>query len=207
MNVTKSEFIISAVKPAQYPEDALPEFALAGRSNVGKSSLINCLLQRKNLARISSKPGKTQTINFYRINDRLYFADVPGYGFAQVPKSVRAAWGKMMEAYLQKREPLKAVIQVIDVRHPPTADDKTMYQFLKHYGIPVIVVATKADKISKAKWQQHVKVVREGLQVQAGDALILFSSETTYGKENLWQEIERRAGWDEEAGTVDETKA
>jgi GTP-binding protein len=192
MNVTQAEFVISAVKAAQYPDDALPEFALAGRSNVGKSSLINTLIRRKNLARTSSKPGKTQTINFYRINNRLYFADVPGYGFARVPKSVRAAWGKMMETYLTKRETLKAVIQVVDLRHPPTADDRNMYDFLKHYGIPVIVVATKADKIPKGKWQKHLKEIREGLNIQKGDSLILFSSETAYGKEELWREIENR---------------
>ncbi|MBA4496286.1 ribosome biogenesis GTP-binding protein YihA/YsxC [Paenactinomyces guangxiensis] len=194
MNVTKAEYIISAVKPAQYPDDALPEIALAGRSNVGKSSLINCLIRRKNLARTSSKPGKTQTINFYRINDLLYFADVPGYGFARVPKSVQAAWGKMMETYLTRRETLKAVIQVVDVRHPPTADDRNMYLFLKHYQIPVIVVATKADKISKGKWQKHLKGTREGLELQKGDPLLLFSAETAYGKDNLWREIENRIG-------------
>ncbi|MBA4541420.1 YihA family ribosome biogenesis GTP-binding protein [Thermoactinomyces daqus] len=194
MLVKKAEFVISAVKPAQYPEDALPEIALAGRSNVGKSSLINCLIQRKNLARTSSKPGKTQTINFYRINDQLYFADVPGYGFARVPKSVRQSWGKMMETYLTGRETLKGVIQVVDLRHPPTADDQNMYQYLKHFGIPVIVVATKADKISRGKWQKHLKAVREGLELHQGDPLLLFSSETAYGKEQLWKEIEKCTG-------------
>jgi GTP-binding protein len=197
MLVKKAEFVISAVKPAQYPDDALPEFALAGRSNVGKSSLINCLIQRKNLARTSSKPGKTQTINFYRINDQLYFADVPGYGFARVPKSVRQSWGKMMETYLTGRESLKGVIQVIDLRHPPTADDQNMYQYLKHFDIPVIVVATKADKISKGKWQKHLKVVREGLDLDQSDPLLLFSAETAYGKEQLWTEIEKRMGTSE----------
>ncbi|TCS96541.1 ribosome biogenesis GTP-binding protein YihA/YsxC [Hazenella coriacea] len=192
MIIKKAEFVISAVKPTQYPEEALPEFALAGRSNVGKSSLINTLIRRKNLARTSSKPGKTQTINFYRINDVLCFADVPGYGFAKVPKSVRNAWGKMMETYLKNREHLKAVIQIVDLRHPPTVDDQNMYQFLKHYGIPVIVVATKADKISKGKWQQHLKVTRNELNLHTGDPLILFSSETSYGKDELWKEIEQR---------------
>lgn len=192
MIIKKTEFVISAVKPAQYPDDALPEFALAGRSNVGKSSLINTLIRRKNLARTSSKPGKTQTINFYRINDLLYFADVPGYGFAKVPKSVRNAWGKMMETYLKNRHHLKAVIQIVDLRHPPTVDDQNMYQFLKHHGIPVIVVATKADKVSKGKWQQHLKVIRNELNLHSDDPFILFSSETTYGKDELWKEIEQR---------------
>ncbi|MFC7440803.1 ribosome biogenesis GTP-binding protein YihA/YsxC [Laceyella putida] len=191
MLVKTAEFVISAVKPAQYPEDALPEIALAGRSNVGKSSLINCLIRRKNLARTSSKPGKTQTINFYRINEALYFADVPGYGFAKVPKSVRAAWGKMMETYLSKRDWLKAVIQVVDLRHPPTNDDYNMYQYLKHYGIPTIVVATKADKISRGQWQKHLKVIREGLELQKGDSLIVFSSETGQGRDDVWSEITR----------------
>jgi GTP-binding protein len=192
MIVKKVEFVTSAVKPAQYPADALPEFALAGRSNVGKSSLINCMLNRRNLARTSSKPGKTQTINFFRINNTLYFADVPGYGFARVAKSVRESWGRMMETYLAKRETLQAVIQLIDLRHPPTADDKEMYRYLKHHGIPVIVVATKADKISRGRWQQHAKIVRQGLELAAEDPLILFSAETAQGRDELWREIEKR---------------
>jgi len=192
MNVKKVEFVTSAVKPEQYPEDALPEFALAGRSNVGKSSLINCMLNRKKLARISSKPGKTQTINFFLVNDRLYFADVPGYGFARVPKSVRASWGKMMERYLTQRKNLQAVIQVVDLRHPPSADDKNMYEFLKYYRIPAIVVATKADKISKGRWQKHLKVIKEELNLAKEDPLLLFSSQTAYGREQLWQELMNR---------------
>lgn len=201
MLVKTAEFVISAVKPAQYPKDALPEIALAGRSNVGKSSLINCLIRRKNLARTSSKPGKTQTINFYRINEELTFADVPGYGFAKVPKSVRAAWGKMMETYLSKRDWLKAVIQVVDLRHPPTNDDYTMYQYLKHFGIPTIVVATKADKISRGQWQKHLKVIREGLQLAKEDALIVFSSVTGQGRDEVWQEILQRIEEKEEEPT------
>jgi GTP-binding protein len=192
MIVKKVEFVTSAVKPAQYPADALPEFALAGRSNVGKSSLINCMLNRRNLARTSSKPGKTQTINFFRINDALYFADVPGYGFARVAKAVRESWGRMMETYLTKRETLQAVIQLIDLRHPPTTDDKEMYLYLKHHEIPVIVVATKADKISRGRWQQHAKIVKQGLELAAEDPLILFSAETAQGRDELWREIEKR---------------
>ncbi|SFJ42670.1 ribosome biogenesis GTP-binding protein YihA/YsxC [Thermoflavimicrobium dichotomicum] len=192
MKVTQATFEVSAVKPAQYPKDVLPEIALAGRSNVGKSSLINCLIERKNLARTSSKPGKTQTINFYRINDQFYFADVPGYGFARVSKSVREAWGKMMETYFTERKTLKAVIQVVDLRHPPTADDQTMYQFLKYHQLPVIVVATKADKIARGKWQKHLKIVKETLELQPEDPLILFSAETRQGKEELWRVIEAK---------------
>jgi GTP-binding protein len=189
VNVKQAEFVISAVKPSQYPEDALPEIALAGRSNVGKSSLINRMVHRKNLARTSSKPGKTQTINFYRVNGQLYFADMPGYGFARVSKETKAAWARMIEGYLLNRRELKGVIQVVDVRHPPTRDDHTMYDWLKHYAIPVIVVATKADKIPRGKWQKHMKQVREGLQIRADDPLILFSAETGQGKDELWNVI------------------
>lgn len=192
MKVKKVEFVTSAVKPEQYPEDALPEFALAGRSNVGKSSLINCLLNRKKIARISSKPGKTQTINFFCVNDQLYFADVPGYGFARVPKSVRASWGKMMERYLTTRRNLLGVILVVDLRHPPSNDDKNMYEFLSYYQIPTIVVATKADKIPKGRWQKHAKVIKEELKLRKEDPLIPFSSETMVGRDALWDEIIHR---------------
>lgn len=192
MKVTESEFVISAVGPAQYPMDALPEIALAGRSNVGKSSLINRLIHRKNLARTSSKPGKTQTINFYRINGALFFADMPGYGFAKVSKSVKVAWGRMIEGYLSKRDELRGVIQVIDVRHPPTPDDIAMYEWLKYYRIPTVIVATKADKIPRGRWQKHLKQVREGLQLEADVPLILFSAQTGKGKEEVWAEIRKR---------------
>jgi GTP-binding protein len=208
MKVTKTEFVTSAVKAIQYPTEALPEFALAGRSNVGKSSLLNCLIGRKNLARTSSKPGKTQLINFYRINDLLYFADVPGYGFANVPKYVRAAWGKMMKTYLTQRQSLKAVIQVVDIRHLPSNDDQNMSHFLQHYHIPIIVVATKADKIPKAKWSSHLQQIGTVLHLSAEDPLLLFSATTTYGKENLWQEIEQRMKRDEsQAGTRKDGRA
>src|SRR6476619_7377785 len=142
MKVTSSEIVISAVKPAQYPDTTLPEFALAGRSNVGKSSFINKMLNRKGLARISSKPGKTQTLNFYLINEILHFVDVPGYGYAKVSKSEREAWGKMIETYITKREQLRAVVLIVDLRHPPTQDDIMMYDFLKNYNIKCIVLAT-----------------------------------------------------------------
>ncbi|TLS39212.1 ribosome biogenesis GTP-binding protein YihA/YsxC [Pseudalkalibacillus caeni] len=190
MKVTKSDFIISAVKPDQYPEDDLPEIALAGRSNVGKSSLINTLLNRKNLARTSQKPGKTQTLNFYLINEVLYFVDVPGYGFAKVSKKEREAWGKMIETYLANREDLRAVILIVDLRHSPSNDDVVMYDWLKHYEIPVIVVATKADKIPKGKWQKHLKVVRETLKVEPTDQLVVFSAQTGKGKEEVWSAIQ-----------------
>lgn len=190
MKVTSSDIVISAVKPEQYPETDLPEFALAGRSNVGKSSFINKLLNRKGLARISSKPGKTQTLNFYLINEVLHFVDVPGYGYAKVSKSERAAWGKMIETYLTTREQLRAVVLIVDLRHPPTEDDVMMYDFLKHYEIPCIVIATKADKIPKGKWQKHLKVTRETLDFDPKDHLIMFSSETGEGKDKAWAVIE-----------------
>lgn len=186
MKVTSAEIIISAVKPDQYPEGDLPEFALAGRSNVGKSSFINKMLNRKALARTSSKPGKTQTLNFYLINELLHFVDVPGYGYAKVSKKEREAWGKMIETYLTSRKQLKAVILIVDLRHPPTEDDKMMYDFLKYYDIPVIVIATKADKIPKSKWQKHIKVAKETLEFEPSDEMILFSSETGEGKDKAW---------------------
>ncbi|MFC4078422.1 ribosome biogenesis GTP-binding protein YihA/YsxC [Salinithrix halophila] len=202
MKVTQAELIISAVDPRQYPEDALPEIALAGRSNVGKSSLINRMIHRKNLARTSSKPGKTQTINFYRINGVLTFADMPGYGFAKVSKAVRAAWGRMSEQYLTQRHNLAGILQVIDLRHPPTKDDIAMYEWLKHLGIPVIVAATKADKITRGQWPKHKKQVKEGLQMEPKDPLILFSSQTGQGKEELWSEIGRLISDAKERGTL-----
>lgn len=189
MKVVSSDIVISAVKPEQYPDVELPEFALAGRSNVGKSSFINKMLNRKGLARISSKPGKTQTLNFYLINEILHFVDVPGYGYAKVSKKEREAWGKMIETYLTSREQLRAVVLIVDLRHQPTKDDVMMYEFLKHYEIPCIIIATKADKVPKSKWQKHIKVTRETLDVDPSDSLILFSSETGKGKEEAWAAI------------------
>ncbi|QPQ29795.1 ribosome biogenesis GTP-binding protein YihA/YsxC [Lysinibacillus sp. JNUCC 51] len=192
MKVHNVEMVISAVRPDQYPEDGLPEFALAGRSNVGKSSFINRMIGRKALARISSKPGKTQTLNFYKIEEQLFFVDVPGYGYAKVSKTEREAWGKMIERYFTGRNELKAVVQIVDLRHPPTADDRMMYDFLKHYNIPCIVIATKADKIPKGKWDKHKKVVKETLDMEKNDPLIVFSSEKGIGFEEAWRTIENR---------------
>ncbi|MDR7077886.1 GTP-binding protein [Neobacillus niacini] len=186
MKVTSSDIVISAVRPEQYPETELPEFALAGRSNVGKSSFINKMLNRKGLARISSKPGKTQTLNFYLINEILHFVDVPGYGYAKVSKSERAAWGKMIETYITSRKQLRAVVMIVDLRHPPSQDDVMMYDFLKHYGIPCVVIATKADKIPRGKWQKYLKVTKETLDLDENDQIVLFSSETGEGKDKAW---------------------
>ncbi|MFD2681471.1 ribosome biogenesis GTP-binding protein YihA/YsxC [Bacillus seohaeanensis] len=193
MKVNTVELVISAVRPEQYPEGGLPEFALAGRSNVGKSSFINKMLGRKSLARTSSKPGKTQTLNFYKIEEKLFFVDVPGYGFAKVSKKEREAWGRMIETYITNRKQLRAVIQLVDLRHPPTADDVTMYNFLKYYELPCVIIATKADKIPKSKWQKHLKITREKLDLEASDEIILFSSETGEGKDKAWNAIQARS--------------
>lgn len=189
MDVNNVELIISAVRPEQYPETDLPEYALAGRSNVGKSSFINTMIRRKSMARISQKPGKTQTLNFYKIEEALFFVDVPGYGFAKVSKTEREKWGVMIETYIISREQLRGVIQIVDLRHKPTEDDRMMYEFLKYYEIPVIVVATKADKIPRSKWQKNAKIVRETLDFDPDDKFVLFSSETKMGKDEAWQFI------------------
>lgn len=191
MKVNQVELLISAVRPDQYPKALLPEFALAGRSNVGKSSFINRMLQRKAMARISSKPGKTQTLNFYEVEKKLIFVDVPGYGYAKISKSERAKWGVMMETYMTDRAPLRAVIQIVDMRHKPSNDDVTMYEFLKHHGIRVIIIATKADKITKCRWQKSIKEIKETLGFDPDDNIVMFSSETGLGKDQAWKIIEK----------------
>lgn len=198
MKVNNVELVISAAKPHQYPDIGLPEFALAGRSNVGKSSFINRMIGRKSMARISSKPGKTQTLNFYKIEDTLFFVDVPGYGYAKVAKTERAAWGPMIETYMTDRPQLAACIHIVDLRHAPSADDVAMYDFLKHNEIPAIVIATKADKIPKGKWQKHVKIVKETLDFDPLDEMIVFSSETGLGKDEVWKAVKRRMYQDKE---------
>ncbi|MBB5172653.1 ribosome biogenesis GTP-binding protein YihA/YsxC [Texcoconibacillus texcoconensis] len=189
MKINQAEIVISAVGPDQYPKAPMPELALSGRSNVGKSSFINKILNRKQLARTSQKPGKTQTLNFYLINEAFHFVDVPGYGFAKVSKAERAAWGRMMETYFQEREQLQAVVQLIDMRHSPTSDDVMMYEWLKHLEIPVILIATKADKIPKGKHQKHLKEIKNKLNYDSEDYLIPFSAETAQGKEEAWKAI------------------
>ncbi len=190
MKVTKAEIIISAVEEKQYPKEPISEIALAGRSNVGKSSFINKLINRKALARTSSKPGKTQTLNFYKINDFFHFVDVPGYGYAKVSKKEREAWGKMLEEYFSLREQLKATALIVDIRHEPSRDDVAMYEFLKHHDISVIVVATKLDKIKKSQVAKHVKRVKDTLGIMPGDQVIPFSSETAQGKDETWKAIQ-----------------
>ncbi|MCP3025521.1 ribosome biogenesis GTP-binding protein YihA/YsxC [Halobacillus sp. A5] len=187
MKVNHAEIIISAASKKQYPNEPLPEIALAGRSNVGKSSFINKMIQRKNLARTSSKPGKTQTLNFYRINERFHFVDVPGYGYAKVSKKERAKWGRMMEEYFAEREQLRAIALVVDVRHKPTEDDCMMYDFLKHFELPVMVIATKLDKIKKGQRNKQLHMVSSTLNMDEEDPLIPFSSETGEGKDTAWR--------------------
>lgn len=190
MNKHNAEIVISAASSKQYPETDMPEIALAGRSNVGKSSFINTLLNRKNLARTSGKPGKTQLLNFYNIDDTIHFVDVPGYGYAKVSKSERAKWGKMIEEYLTTRSNLRAVVSLVDMRHEPSVDDVQMYEFLKYYGIPVILVATKADKIPRGKWNKHESMIKKALQFDSTDDFIIFSSVDKTGYDQAWQAIE-----------------
>lgn len=191
MQVHDAEIIISAVTPKQYPDTGLPEIALAGRSNVGKSSFINKMINRKALARTSSKPGKTQTLNYYLINKEFYFVDVPGYGYAKVSKTERAKWGEMLETYFTQRDVLKHVFLVVDFRHPPTADDVMMKEFIDFYQIPYTVLATKIDKIPRGKWNQHAAQTKKTLQLPSDNHLILFSSETGEGKEQAWKVIQQ----------------
>ena len=192
MKVHNVEMIMSAVRPEQYPIEGYPEFALAGRSNVGKSSFINKMIGRKSLARTSSKPGKTQTLNFYKIEEQLFFVDVPGYGYAKISKSTSAKFGPMIDEYITSREVLKAVIQIVDLRHPPSAEDCNMYDFLVNFEIPAIVIATKADKIPRGKWEKHKKIVRDRLQMRIDDPLLVFSSEKGIGMDEAWSLIESR---------------
>lgn len=194
VNIHNADIILSAVSRAQYPQDNLPEIAMAGRSNVGKSSFINGILNRKNLARTSSKPGKTQQLNFYNIDDQLRFVDVPGYGYAKVSKTERAKWGKMIEEYLTSRENLRAVVSLVDMRHEPTADDIQMYDFLKYYEIPVIIVATKSDKIPRGKWNKQESIIKKKLNFENTDTFIAFSSVTKDGADKAWEAILAAAG-------------
>ncbi|GEN31445.1 GTP-binding protein [Cerasibacillus quisquiliarum] len=191
MKVTHAEFMISATTEKQYPTDRLPEIALAGRSNVGKSSFINTLVSRKSLARTSSKPGKTQTLNYYRINGKFYFVDVPGYGYAKVSKKEREKWAMMMETYFQKREQLRAVLLVTDFRHAPTKDDVQMYEYLKFYEFPVIVIATKMDKVPKGKRTSYIKRTKEVLKFVDTDYMVPFSAYTGEGKQEAWRLIKK----------------
>ena len=185
MIIRKSEIFAISVGPAQYPEGGKPEIALAGRSNVGKSSLINAFLNRKNLARTSGTPGKTQTLNFYEVNGEWFFVDLPGYGYAKASKEDRARWGRFIESYLSKRKELAGVIQLVDLRHAPMDSDKTMGDWLQHYRIPVLVVGTKADKLPRGQWAKQIKQVRQGLALPEQVPAVAFSAVTGLGKDEL----------------------
>ena len=191
MIIKKAELETVAVKRSQYPEDNVPEIAFAGRSNVGKSSLLNLLTNRKSLARVSGAPGKTRTINFYRIKDEFRIVDLPGYGYAKISKSISENWGDMMEEYFQNRQGLKKVVQLVDIRHAPSAQDVQMYEYLRHYGLDGLVVATKADKVSRNEMQNCMKTIRQTLKLGPDDLLIPVSALKRQGHDNLLAEIEK----------------
>lgn len=178
------------------PDHKLPEIAFAGKSNVGKSSLINALMNRKALARTSSQPGKTQTINFYNINDAMYLVDLPGYGYAKVPESERAKWGKMIENYLHKSRQLKAVFLLTDIRHTPGTNDKTMYDWIVYQGFRPVVIATKLDKLKRSQVQKALKEVRVGLGLTPEDIVIPFSAQTKQGRDEIWALMDELTGVD-----------
>ena len=190
MKLDNVDLYISAVRRSQYPTDGKPEFIMLGRSNVGKSSFVNTILNRKNLARISSKPGKTVTINFYNVENTFYLVDVPGYGYADTSKEEVKKFGMMVEEYLEKREELRRVFLLVDFRHKPTGDDVMMYNFLKYYQIPVTVIATKADKVSSREKEKRIKCIKETLDLVVGDNVIVFSSVSKEGKEEVLKVIE-----------------
>lgn len=190
MKINKSELEAIAVKPGQYPPENLPEIAFAGRSNVGKSSLLNNLTGRKKLAHVSGNPGKTRTINFYKINDNFRIVDLPGYGYAKLSKSMTEGWAEMMEAYISGRKNLRKVIQLVDIRHEPSKLDIQMYDYLRYYGLDGIVVATKADKISSNQKQKSLNIIRKTLNMNKDDVIIPISSLKKTGTENLIKEIE-----------------
>ena len=175
---------------SRLPENTKMEIAFAGKSNVGKSSLINALMNRKSLAKTSSKPGKTQTINFYNINDALYFVDLPGYGYANANEEVKAKWGKMVERYLQKSAMLRVVFLLVDIRHDPGENDKLMYRWIVDNGFNPVIIATKLDKIKKSQVQKHVDAVRSGLHTVEGTPVFPFSAQTKQGREEIWEFID-----------------
>ena len=177
------------------PDNALPEIAFAGKSNVGKSSLINALMNRKSLARTSAQPGKTQTINFYNVNDAFYLVDLPGYGYAKVSEEVKAKWGKMVERYLKRSKQLRAVFLLMDIRHAPSANDRLMYDWINSQGYQPIIIATKMDKLNRSQIPAAVKAVREGLNAKAGTTVIPFSSLSKQGREEIYEEMDRLLAW------------
>jgi len=198
MKIKNMEFLISAVKPEQYPENNLPEIAFAGRSNVGKSSLINMLLNRNNFARTSSTPGKTQTINFYEINNEFRFVDLPGYGYAKVSKEQHRSWGNIIKTYLSSRDNLIEIILLLDIRHKPTEKDREMYSWIISNGFSGIIIVTKSDKITKGKMKKHLEVIRKELKAE-NNIIIPISSSKRVNKYIVWElfnEIFNSHGYD-----------
>ena len=196
MKVNNVSLAAVGVKMSQYPTDEKPEIAFAGKSNVGKSTLINAMIGRKALARTSSQPGKTRTINFYDVENILYFVDLPGYGYAKAPKTEIEKWGRMIEEYLNKRETLRGIVMLVDIRHEPGENDKLMYNWLKHYNYDIIVAATKMDKIKRSQIQKQLSIVKNGLNMAPKDKLIPFSGETKAGVEELWEVLENLIGYE-----------
>lgn len=191
MKINSVELSISAVRQSQYPRDNKPEFLLVGRSNVGKSSFINSIIERRNYARTSSKPGKTQTLNFYNVNNDFYLVDVPGYGYASVSKERQQKFGMMIEEYLTNRENLKEVFLLIDFRHKPTNDDLLMYNFLKYYDLSVTIILTKVDKIGRTLREKQLQLIKDTLNIKEEDKYILFSSTTKLGKNDVTSIIDK----------------
>ena len=191
MEVKKSSLEAVGVKFEQYPSDNKPEIAFAGKSNVGKSTLINAMLNRKALARTSSQPGKTRTINFYNVNDEIYIVDLPGYGYAKASKSEIQKWGNMIENYLQKRQCLAGIILLIDIRHEPGKNDIMMYDWLKHYGYDIIIAATKSDKLNRSQIPKQLNIIKKTLGLSEKDKLIAFSGTAKTGVSELWTEIDK----------------
>ncbi len=189
MIIKKAELETVCGISSKIPETSRPEVAFAGKSNVGKSSLINGLLNRKSLARTSSQPGKTQTINYYNVNDTLYLVDLPGYGYAKVSEEIRAKWGKMIERYLHGSRQLKAVFLLVDIRHAPSENDRTMYQWILYQGYEPVIIATKLDKIKRSQVSRQMKILREGLELKPDTKVIPFSAETKQGRDEIWELI------------------
>lgn len=190
MRIQKAEFITSAVEPDQYPTDHLPYVALVGKSNVGKSSMINTITNNNKLAKTSSQPGKTRLVNFYKINDAFYLVDLPGYGFARVSKKEKIKWANMIETFLTTPN-LLGIVQLVDIRHNPTSDDMTMINWIKHFNMPLIVLATKADKLGKTRIKPQINKIRKQLELSSEIPLIPFSSETGYGKEDVLEALDQ----------------
>lgn len=189
VKIKKSEYMLSAAWVSQWPEESVPEIMLAGRSNVGKSSFINTMLNRVGLAKVSSTPGKTRTLNFYNVNDALHFVDVPGYGYAKVNQSITKQFGTMIDKYIENRNTLKGVIMVVDYRHKPTRDDITMYEYIKHYNLPVIIIATKEDKLKRNDLKKNEKMIKETLNLSDDDMFVRFSSLKKVGIQEAWNHI------------------